>query len=320
MSGNTEYGSYVGETSLLPSRQSQPETEGPAVAAAPGRPLLGSVLAAWNLHLGDLTSAGRLLWGLQALATEMAKTFLYVGWVPAALGLWWFRDRYRTVPGAWVLLLVCLAQTLALVRLTVIMGYVSERHTLITVLCACIWGAAAVRLLGQRLGAWLGARFALRGLATDGRVWAVALLLAWAGAGLPASLRPLHANRAGHHAAGLWLAEHAGAADYVYDPFCWAHYYAGCVFCEGASPGASAGHEPTVFVVLEDSHNPHSRLPLIPFGQEVRKHATAVYHWSPSSRAQVKERAEPVSVYALPRALYEQLVAQQREKNTMCLP
>jgi hypothetical protein len=321
MRGNSDYERYEGETRRTPGREPE-RGDGPQpdIAAAPGRPLLASVLAAWSLDYNQKTSSGRLLWGLKALVTEMAKTFLYIGWLPALLGLWWFRERLGVMPGAWVLLLVSLVQLLALVRLTVIMGYISERHTLIVVLCGCFWGAAAVRTMGQRLAGWLAARYAWRGLAADGRVWAVFLLAAWAAAGLPSSLKPLHANRAGHHAAGLWLAEHADLADDVYDPFCWAHYYAGCVFREGAAPAPSPGHVPTVYVVLEESENQHSRLPLLPFGRQVAQAGTLVYRWCPSARTKAKERAEAVAVYAVPKALYEQLKERQRDIGGMYLP
>ena len=49
---------------------------------------------------------------------------------------------------------------------------------------------------------------------------------------LPKTLQPLHANRAGHHAAGLWLEQHVHPGDEVVDDHCWAHYYAGLVFQE----------------------------------------------------------------------------------------
>jgi hypothetical protein len=321
MRGNYDYQSYEGETRRTPGQEpGSGDVPQPDLAAAPGRPLLASMLAAWSLDYNQKTSSGRLLWGLKALLTEMAKTFLYIGWLPALLGLWWFRDRFRIVPGAWVLLLVCLVQVLALVRLTVIMGYISERHTLIVVLCGCFWGAAAVRTLGQRLAAWLAGRFALGGLAAEGRAWAVLLLAAWAGAGLPSSLKPLHANRAGHHAAGLWLAQHADPADDVYDPFCWAHYYAGCVFRERDQPAPPPGHVPMVYIVLEASDNQHSRLPLLPFGRQVAQAGTLVYRWCPSARTKTKERAEEVAVYAVPKKLFEQLKERQRAIGGMYLP
>jgi hypothetical protein len=316
MSGNSSYQSYEGETRLTPNQE--PQLLG---GVPPGRPMLASTLAAWSLDYNQKTPSGRFLWGMKALITEMAKTFLYIGWLPTLLGLVWFRDRFRVVPGAWVLLLVCLVQLLALVRLTVIMGYISERHTLIAVMCGCFWGAAAVRLMGQRLAAWLGARFTLRGLAADGRVWAVVLLVAWTGTGLPSSLKPLHANRAGHHAAGLWLAEHADLTDEVYDPFCWAHYYAGCVFREGASDAPPPGHVPTVYIVLEKSNNQHSRLPLLPFGKQTAENVGAiVYRWCPSSNSKAKERAEEVVVYAVPKQIFEQLKERQRAIGGMYLP
>jgi hypothetical protein len=64
----------------------------------------------------------------------------------------------------------------------------------------------------------------------------VLLLLAVAGSGLPKTLQRLHANRAGHHAAGLWLAQHARPSDVVCDGhFGWASYYAGRLFLDQAA-------------------------------------------------------------------------------------
>ena len=42
------------------------------------------------------------------MAEVFAKAFFYVFWLPALAGLVWFRDRFRVVPGAWMLLLLCL--------------------------------------------------------------------------------------------------------------------------------------------------------------------------------------------------------------------
>jgi hypothetical protein len=105
------------------------------------------------------------------------------------------------------------------------------------------------------------------------------LLFALTCFGLPDSLRTLHANRAGHRAAGLWLADHTYPADLIHDPYCWAHYYAGRVFQEGTEPDASPGYQPTHYVVLEHSGQDHSRLPTIDSSQKLAALGKVVYHW-----------------------------------------
>src|SRR5262249_29916994 len=63
----------------------------------------------------------------------------------------------------------------------------------------------------------------------------ILLLLGLAGSGLPKTLQRLHVNRAGHRAAGLWLAEHARPTDVVCDGhFGWAWFYAGRLFLDPA--------------------------------------------------------------------------------------
>jgi hypothetical protein len=148
------------------------------------------------------------------------------------------------------------------------------------------------------------------------------LLVGLACSGLVEGLRPLHANRAGHHAAGRWLAEHAQPADPVIDPFCWASYYAGRLFQEGRPVAAPADYRPTQYVVVEgkSSEAPHCRpkslaswlfgpgtvpdrpegehprLPLMTEALSLTQHGQLVYHWP----EQVPEANARVKVYAVP--------------------
>ncbi len=103
-----------------------------------------------------------------------------------------------------------------------------------------------------------------------------AALLFIAVAGLPSILKPLHANRAGHRQAGNWLAKHATSEDEVIDPFCWAHFYAGCVFREGKD---FIPPQHTRYVIIEKSANSHSRLMMIEEAHQLAKAGTPVYHW-----------------------------------------
>ena len=259
------------------------------------RPMLACTFAVW-WHNPDDPPSKRVGWGMRALLQETIKGFHYVTWLPALLGLCWFRDRLRVVPGAWVILILCALIALALWRVAVVVGYMSDRHTLLIVCCGTFWGVAGTQVIGRRL-AELCHRFAAgqvtRWLAGNSHYWSTGLFLVLIASGLPRTLAPLHADRAGHRTAGLWLAEHAGPSDIVDDPFCWAHFYAGKVFLEGlALPPFTIR-----YIVLEKSKNPHSRLPSIPELRELAKRrGTLVYH-CPLHRAGSKEEIE---VFAVP--------------------
>src|SRR5205085_411280 len=138
------------------------------------------------------------------------KAWFYVFWLPALLGLWWSRRRCRRRPGAWALALTSGLLALLLYRVAQRMGYLSERHTALLLLCGVYWAAAALLAVGRRLTPARGRR---RGLLTTG------LLLVLTAAPLSRSAGPLHADRTGFRDAGLWLARNASPGDYVEDPY-----------------------------------------------------------------------------------------------------
>jgi 4-amino-4-deoxy-L-arabinose transferase-like glycosyltransferase len=169
-------------------------------------------LAVWLNR--DLSLPERLGTGLRGVLSEVLKGFHFVAWLPALLGLWWERRRLLPRPEAWLIALLMLVDFLILWRLAMVAGYVSERHVVLLVMCGLLPAAACLLELPRLVGA--------------SRAWALVLLLALIGASLCRTLQPLHANRAGHHAAGLWLAQHAGPDDEVADShFGWAKFYAG---------------------------------------------------------------------------------------------
>jgi hypothetical protein len=261
-----------------------------------GGPLTASVLAIYapeNLK-------NRRLWGLYAIATEVTKDFQYLCMLPLVLGLWRFRDRLNT-GGAWVLLVLCLLHSLILWRLAVVVGYVSDRHVLVLVLCGVYVAAGGVFVLGELIARCVhhlrsGSIAGSAPFIESGKL-SLVLFLTLIGVGLHEALKPLHANRAGHRQAGLWLAENTQLADPVVDPFCWAHYYAGRVFWEGLTPPAPPGYIPTQYVVLERSpSSDHSRLPTMDHAKALAARGQVVYHW-PVEKTEAEAK---ILVYAVP--------------------
>jgi hypothetical protein len=209
-------------------------------------------------------------WGLQAEGHEIMKSYNYRAWFPVLLGLWYFRGRLRSSPGAWVVLMVAGAQGLLLWRMAEVVGYLSERHVQLLILCGVFWAVAAVVFLADWLAAWSGKRWLS---------WTLVAL--FVSLGLPGSMRSMHNNRSGHREAGLWLADHARPFDDICDPFCWAHFYAGRVFVEDQEILPPPGCQMCYYVVLEDSDNPHNRLPLMYYARRAADQGTRVYHWQP---------------------------------------
>lgn len=238
-------------------------------------PLLAGFVEDWKeyRHVGNLSGA------FGAICQETGKSFHYIAWFPALLGLWWFRALWHERTGVRVILVLCLVHLLLLFRVGIVAGYVSERHTLLMVLCFCPWAIAGTFEIVARVSAWgdclrLG-RFIpswqrQRGTA---EVAVVALLVL---SGLPGSLKPLHSNRAGHRAAGAWLAEHARPWDNIFDPFCWAEYYSGRVFCKASDvpPGESV-----MQYIVMDTANHHSRIPQLDEARRRIVGAPIRFHW-----------------------------------------
>jgi 4-amino-4-deoxy-L-arabinose transferase-like glycosyltransferase len=223
----------------------------------------------------------RTWWGLYAIGTEVVKSYEYIAILPVLIGLWWFRDRLRGIPGSWVVVAFCALHGLVLWRMACVVGYVSDRHVQLLVLCGVFTWAAAVGALGN----WLGRNLArLRRQSPElsaraGNGVALVLLAVCALIGLPDGLRTLHANRAGHRAAGLWLAAHTQPADEINDPFCWAHYYAGRVFLEGTVPEVPAGYQPVTYVVLDRPDLEHKNLTTLKKAIQLSENGALVYHW-----------------------------------------
>jgi hypothetical protein len=107
----------------------------------------------------------------------------------------------------------------------------------------------------------------------------------------PALTKPLHYNRAGHKAAGQWLAKNAAAEDAILDPFTWGEFYAG-----RTDVRTRTERPDRLFVIVETGDNQHSRLPHMADARAKIALGQPVYHW-PESRP--LEKAQVV-VYAVP--------------------
>jgi hypothetical protein len=233
------------------------ETQGP------GDVLASPPFAVWNPI--DLNPTSH--WALEAVGIEFAKGCHFLLWIPMGLGLWWFRDRFRLFPGACVLLLVSLAILTLMWRVASLLGYVSDRHLLLPILCGTPWAVAFVPKLVTGPAAilrWLRPLARLGGYlpAAAGPVWPTLLLAGFVALTLPKTLESLHANRSGFRDAGVWIAQHGHPWDEVIDPYSWTHYYAGRVFLEDQSPAPPVGQTKVCYVVLEVSgrEHPHPRL------------------------------------------------------------
>ncbi len=254
-------------------------------ARAVGSPLL----AVW--WQGEEDPSQRRLWGARVLLTEIIQGSLYVGWVPALLGLWWFRARFRTTPGVWVMALVSAGVALALWRVAVVVGYISDRHTLLILLCGAYWAVAALLTLGEQL-------LTRRGMGAEkAHRWALVVPLAFACCGLPKTLEPLHQHRAGFRQVGQWLAEHTDPSDEVDDPYCWSHYHSGRVFLEGLALPVPPGHRHLTYIVLEDAGNPHLRLgPRLEEARKRTEEGAMVLEW----KGKRGKKPVVIRVYAVP--------------------
>jgi hypothetical protein len=223
-----------------------------------GSPVLFATF--WN----DPAQSGnsRSAWAAGSLFRETARSCHYFGLLWATVGFWLLRFQIRQDPAKWLILMLAALHALLLWRMAIVIGYLSERHTMLLAYLGCFWAGAAAVTIGERIHRtkWMMAA-------------AIIFILA---AGLPSILKPLHANRSGHRQAGNWLAKHATSEDEVIDPFCWAHFYAGCVFREGKD---FIPPQHTRYVVLEHSGNSHSRLMMIEEAQQLAKRGTPVYHW-----------------------------------------
>lgn len=233
----------------------------------------GPLFAVWWVN--DMTPAERLWRGIGALFLQIVKGSFYVGCFFALYGLWVHRQKTRFEPGAWAMLLVCIGVGYALWRVVVVVGYLSDRHTMLILLCGSFWAVAGMIALGEEFAR----RFPRWSI---GPPWlrAAALPLIFGLIAAPRSLDRLHDHRAGFRQAGFWLADHTLPVDGILDPLCWSHYYAGRVFVEDCHFEPPPGYRQRVFIVLDDAHNEHSRLLWYEEAKKLAAQGELVYRWN----------------------------------------
>jgi hypothetical protein len=186
--------------------------------------------------------------------------------------------------------------TLVLWRVAYVEGYVAERHSLTIVLCSIPWAAAGLIELGERVVGWSKRMFPNRRVALNGAMCSTMLVAIVVLSGLPGSLAPLHYNRTGFRAAGVWLAQNAGPSDRIIDPFSWVEFYSGQTHRQVYDSQSSSAPE-SVYVVLGGSKNAHDRLPLIPEAKSWAQRGHVVYRWP---QQPIRFKAEEVVVYRVP--------------------
>ena len=235
-------------------------------------------LASW-WNAAEAGDQSRAMWAIQAVASEYWKTAHYSLVIFAAIGLFAIRKRFKD-PGVALLLVVAIVHVSVLWWLAWRIGYVSQRHTLLTVMISCVLAASAFPALGiWAVQAWHTRTLARTGLRVFapvagkyrarwmihvlrsaspwilGTIWTL-LLLAPA---LPRDFYSLHADRAGHKYAGEWLAKEGDPNIGLIDAFGWAEWYAGRSLREQPTPNPWDGN-PWYVIYEPNAKSPHSRL------------------------------------------------------------
>jgi hypothetical protein len=236
--------------------------KGPAAVDVP-------VAAWWLPEYGN-----RKVWAIKAIGSETAKTSFYVLPLFAAMGISLLRRQVREDAATALLLVVAACHLLLLWAIAGGAGYVAERHTLLLVFVGCYFAAASFPEVGRLI-----ARTPLRKLGGEA-FWAAALAALFVGVCVPAGMKTLHANRAGHRAVGQWLAARLGPDDCVIDPFVWSEFYAGYV----RTPEPAGHAYANAYVITEDPvAAPHPRLHQMRFAKSLIDQSECVYVWPENS-------------------------------------
>lgn len=272
----------------------QGKDPGPVYQQRPSSlPNVNLPFAAWWVP-SENEGKSKQLWALRSLGSEYAKAAHYIVPAFAVIGLIALRRRLSEARVA-VLLMTALVHLTVLWVLAWQIDYVSQRHTLLTVMISCIFAAASFPIIGAWvIRTWKYAPIEVR---TPWEIGAVLTLLVLALA-LPRDFRSLHNERAGHKAAGYWLKENADGAAIV-DPFGWAEWYTGRTLREW--PWLNPTPDREIYIVFTPSaDSPHSRLERYVFATDTvkkcgppvkeivppagEKYKVAIYHFVPKKK------------------------------------
>ncbi len=261
------------------------------------RPLVASIFGVF-LQRSDYfpTRLGRALGGM---GSEISQSFHYIGWAPALLALVWGWQRLRRDPGFWLPAGYCLLHAVILLLLAMVEYYVSDRHTMVLILCGVFFTVEGVREGSCRILEFIKSRQpanAKRWRLSPDRLAALGVILGVLIC-LPKSVQALHGNRTGNRQAGLWLASHLKTGDIVADDHAYSHYYAGLVFEEKETPVLPKGYQPTCYVVVTRSKDVEIGLSRNAAESNASQKGKLVYQW-PENKSLEEAR---VVVYAQPR-------------------
>ncbi len=286
-----------------------PTTFAPAEPKPPS-PALRAQL--WGDSFVDIHSPRqRLLRGLWAILAEVGYSLHYIGLVPLLVGLLWHGKALHRARTGWVVTCYCCLHAAALLVLAASAGYLSDRHLMPLILFLCYLVMIGLLQLAAWAVHWQTRSF--RTAAAPARKGdrtsefkrscplfgpALTLLALEIASGLPHTLQRLHHNRAGNHAAGLWLAQQLQPGDLVLDDHDWSHYYAGQVFLERQEPAVAADCRPTCYVVITRSNDPKIAIKRKQWENKLHfSQSQIVYHW-PTTNAVDDAR---IVIHALPR-------------------
>ena len=230
----------------------------------------------------------KFLWVPQAVVKEAGKGFHYSVAVLGFIGLFTARRMIRDDARIWVIVAFQFLSLALVVTLGYKQSYISERHTLPIVMVGSILAGGSLLpfsrwLCGSRESSVVGV--------------AVAILVVVMMSAIPATLKPLHAQRVGHVLAGRYLAEHAKPEDTIVDPYEWALYYSGRSY-SNVSPDPEKPPIHWVVIVPESGNakrdfSPDSRHDRLKLAESIASHPAAevVYYWpedGPVENARVK--------------------------------
>jgi hypothetical protein len=238
---------------------------------------------------------------LRALILEMGQALNYIGGFVGVWALIACRKSLTRHAGFYLLAIYFSFHAAVLIKLGLTVSYVSDRHVMALVSLACypvVIGMAHLCSLALR---WRYVETEpTRGFIIPKRVQtlcAVGLCLSLAICAGKTVTR-LHGNRAGNHAAGLWLANNVHFGDHVDDDHNWSHFYSGMIFVEGDKTPLPADAEPRTFEVITRSKDEAVKGVRENREEGLRKrNAAVVYHW-PTHADAANAR---IVVYQMPR-------------------